>query len=450
MVIRDNFRQLTSLKPHWVPGWRSKRKTVEHLTQKQIEDYSRYRLGAAELLTVGDHVADCEACRLRVEAGTNGDASFFALHGETFGDESTVHLTVEETAEYVDKNLSGEALQTVTDHLAGCEQCLLAVEDLRAFRNEIAPSLDRDYQPSAVPPSVAKESWFTRFGSLFRVSPVPAFGGAALAILLLALVAWLVWRTPDERQPQLAEAPTPVSQPSPSVEPVTPQPQPATVVAQLNDGGRVLTLDQEGKLSGADDLPANYRNLVTKALSTQRIEKSSQLQGLTRPPSSLMSSDNQKDQFSVLEPAGSVLLTDKPAFRWSTLEGATGYVVEVYDDQFNLVTSSPQLSNPSWTTTLPRGNVYSWQVKAIKEGQEITSPRPPAPQAKFRVVDRAKANELARARRAHSSSHLTLALLYAEAGLLREAEQELRLVLKSNPNSELARKLLRQIQSFRR
>ena len=251
-------------------------------------------------------------------------------------------------------------------------------------------------------------------------------------------------------QPQIAEVPTPVVQPSPSVEPVTPQPQPVPVVAQLNDGGRVLTLDQEGKLSGADDLPANYRNLVTKALSTQRIEKSSQLQGLTRPPSSLMSSDNQKDQFSVLEPAGSVLLTDKPAFRWSTLDGATGYVVEVYDAQFNLVTSSPQLSNPSWTTTLPRGIVYSWQVKAIKDGQEITSPRPPAPQAKFRVLDQTKANELARAKRAYSSSHLTLALLYAEAGLLKEAEQELRLVRRSNPNSDLARKLLRQIQSFRR
>ena len=451
MVIRDIFRQLTSLKPHQVPRWRTKRKTVEHLTQKQIEDYSQYRLGTAALLTVDDHLAACEGCRLRIDAGMNGDAALFALHRETFGDELSVHLTADQTAQYVDKNLSGEALQVVTDHLAGCEQCLLAVEDLRAFRNEIAPSLDREYQPAAVaPPSLVKESWSTRFRSLFRISPIPAFGGAALAVLLLAIVAWLVWRTPNDRQPQIADAPTPVSQPSPSVEPVTPEPQPATVVAQLNDGGRVLQLDQKGKLSGADDLPANYRNLVTKALSTQRIEKSSQLQGLTRPPSSLMSSDNQKDRFSVLEPAGSVLLTDKPAFRWSTLEGATGYVVEVYDVQFNLVTSSPQLSNTSWTTTLPRGSVYSWQVKAIKEGQEITSPRPPAPQAKFRVLDQAKANELARAKRTYSSSHLTLALLYADAGLLKEAEQELRLVQRSNPDSELARKLLRQVQSYRR
>ena len=110
------------------------------------------------------------------------------------------------------------------------------------------------------------------------------------------------------------------------------------------------------------------------------------------------------------------------------MEGATGYVVEVYDPQFNLVATSPQQTGNSWTTTLPRGNVYSWQVKAIKEGQEITSPRPPAPQAKFRVLDQTKANEIANAKRAYGTSHLTLGLLYADAGLLKEAEQEFRLV----------------------
>ena len=209
------------------------------------------------------------------------------------------------------------------------------------------------------------------------------------------------------------------------------------------------TLDQDGKLSGADDLPPAYQNLLAKALSTQRIEKSSQLQGLTRPPSALMGSDNKTDRFVVLAPAGTVLLTDKPAFRWSTMGGASGYVVEVYDDQFKLVATSPQLTDPSWTTTLARGKVYSWQVKALKDGEEFTSPRPPAPQAKFRILDQAKANELARARRAYANSHLTLALLYADAGLIQEAEQQLRLLRRANPNSAVARSLLRSIQSQR-
>jgi len=64
-------------------------------------------------------------------------------------------------------------------------------------------------------------------------------------------------------------------------------------------------------------------------------------------------------------------------------------------------------------------------------------------------MDQAKVNELAKAKRAYASSHLTLGLLYAEAGLLKEAEQELRLLRKANPNSELARTLLRQVQALR-
>ena len=243
-----------------------------------------------------------------------------------------------------------------------------------------------------------------------------------------------------------------MSQPSPTLQPESAPTQPpaAPLVAQLNDGAGTLTLDQDGKLSGADDLPPSYQNLVKKTLSSQRIEKSSQLQGLTRPPSALMGSGDQKKEFSVLAPAGDVLLSNQPTFRWSAMAGASAYVVEVYDDQFKLAASSPQLNELSWTTTLGRGKVYAWQVKAVKDGEEITSPRPPAPQAKFRILDQQKANELTRAKRAHPSSHLTLALLYADAGLLREAEQELRLLRRANPNSELARNLLRQIQAMRR
>src|SRR4029077_9817890 len=108
---------------------------------------------------------------------------------------------------------------------------------------------------------------------------------------------------------------------------------------------------------------------------------------------------------------------------------------------------SPQLTSNLWTSPpLSRGRVYAWQVKATKEGQEVTAPRPPAPQAKFRVLDQAKTDEIVRARRAYPSSHLTLGLLYANAGLLREAEQELRLLQKANPDSEIVRSLLRQVQ----
>ena len=429
------------------------KKTVEHLTQKQVEDYSRNNLSATELLAVGDHLDECDLCRQRVEAGLNGDSAFFALHDEAFGENglSTAHLTGELAADYVDKNLKGEALQVVTDHLGSCEQCALAVEDLRAFRNEIAPSLDREYRPASTLPAGAGSSWRERFVSLFRVSPVPAFGGAALAVMLLVFIGWVVWRTPkNEKSEEVVVVPSPSLQPTPTPLPSV-QPEPVTVVAQLNDGAGVVSLDQQGKLAGAENLPSNYQDLLKKTLTGQRIEKSSQLQGLTRPPSALMGSSDPAREFSVIEPGGNVLLSDRPTFRWSRMEGATGYVVEVYDDQFKLVSSSSQVRDLQWTATqaLPRGRVYSWQVKALKDGQETTSPRPPAPQAKFRVLDQSRVNELARAKRVYGSSHLTLGLLYAEAGLLREAEAEFRVLRRANPDSEIAQRLLRQIQALR-
>jgi anti-sigma factor RsiW len=408
-------------------------------------------LPAAELLATSDHLDQCDKCRERVEAGLDVDAVFFALREETFAEDGnfSAHLTSEQTSEYVDKNLSGDELQVVTDHLSSCEQCVFAVEDLRAFRNQIAPSLDREYGPKSAVPATQR-SWRARFTSLFGSSPLPAFGAAALAIVVLSFIAWSVWRTTkEEKREVVVVVPTPSAQPSPSAVPsVAVQSEPAAVVAQLNDGAGVVSVDQDGKLSGADNLPELYQEIVKRALTSQRIERSSQLQGLTRPPSALMGGNDQAREFSVLEPAGIVLMSDRPTFRWSRFEGASDYVVEVYDEQFKLVLSSPSVTTLSWTAAQPltRGRVYSWQVKAVKDGQETTVPRPPAPQAKFRVLDQGRMNEIALVKRAYGSSHLTLGMVYAQAGLLREAEHEFRELQKANPQSEIVKKLLRELR----
>ncbi|HKY03619.1 MAG TPA: zf-HC2 domain-containing protein [Blastocatellia bacterium] len=437
---------------------------IEHLTKKQVDDYCRQQLGVAELLSVSDHLDECEACRQRVEYAINGEAAFFALRAELFGEAADIsspgvvraHLTSEQAAGYVDRNLSGEELQSVADHLTGCDECALIIDDLDAFKNRVAPLLGREYRPS-IASSRTEGFWGRMAGSLPALSwrsPGLAFG-AALAVVLLAVTGWLVWRTQPQTGPkeEIAVAPSPSPEPSPSPPIAEPVAEPvAELVAQLNDGQRQLTLDRDGNLSGADDLPPAYRDMLKEALATPRVERSPHLKGLTRPPSSLMSTDKERSEFSVIEPVGRVLVTARPTFRWSPLEGASGYVVEVYDSKFDLVATSPQLTAQSWTVpqSLAPGRVYSWQVKAVKDGQDFRSPSPPAAQARFRILDRAKANELARARRAYPSSHLTLGLLYAEAGLLEEAEQELRLLQKANPDSKIARSLLSQVQALRR
>lgn len=227
------------------------------------------------------------------------------------------------------------------------------------------------------------------------------------------------------------------------------------MLAQLNDGGGEVILDRDGNLSGPpgiDDLPASYRQLVKEALIDQRLEKSQLLAGLTRPGGgAIRGGDNEESKFSVIEPVGKVMLSDRPTFRWSRLDGATSYVVEIYDDKFAPAATSPQLTDDSWTPpqSVKRGSIYSWQVKALKDGQEFVAPLPSAPQAKFRILDQVRANELVRARRTHASSHLALALLYAQAGLLDEAERELRALQKANPDSALVRRLLSNVRALR-
>jgi len=436
-----------------------------HLTQNQIEGYGRQKLSPAELLSVSDHLGACEACRQQVERALNGEAAFLALQSEVLGDATEnlsssaqeSHLIVERMAEYVEGRLAGGELHAVEDHLASCEQCDLAVNDLRAFRDQVAPELDREYRPAPVP--AATENRWHRLAAflpspLLR-SPALAFG-SAVAMLLLLATGWLIWQTRQrkETKPEIVTtipSPTPIVTPTASSTP-TPEGAAATVIAQLNDGDGQVILDREGKLSGADRLPPAYQQMVKDALTTQQLTKSSLLTGLTRPGSSLMGGSERRNQFSVIEPVGQVIFSDRPTFRWSSLDGATGYVVEVYDEKFNLVVTSPQLTDQSWTAAPPlkRGEIYSWQVKAVKDGQEFKAPRPPAPQAKFRLLDEKKANELMQVRRAYASSHLTLGLLLVQAGLLDEAEQEFRALQKANLDSELARKLLSQVQAWRR
>ena len=426
---------------------------LDHLTKNQIELYGEQKLSSKELLSVSDHLGECESCRNQVERVLVGDASFFTLQSEILGDTAPVatHLSIEQIADYVDEIPTGQELQLVRDHLTICEQCDIAVDDLRAFKSQIAPTLKREYHPASSRSISAnwKDRLLGLMPSPFLASPFA--WSSALAVLLLMVTGWLVWqaRQKNENTPEVATAtPAPIASPSvaPSVFPI-PGPSPegptAPLVAQLNDGGTTVALDSNGKLSGIDNLPDSYQQMVKEALSNQRLANSSLLAGLNRPGSSLMGSDEQGKSFSLTKPVGKVVISDRPNFGWSQLDAADGYVVEVYDDKFNVVATSPKLDGNRWTapTPLKRGVVFSWQVKATRGGQEVVSPRPPSPQAKFRILDNGKAREITQARRMYASSHLTMGLLYAQAGLLDEAEQEFRALQKANPDSPLVRKL---------
>jgi putative zinc finger protein len=406
---------------------------------------------------VDDHLAECAECRRLIESTLNNDvAGLYA--GLTAEAAVGPHLSFDQSAAYVDGLPTGEERRMIEDHLASCAICAPLIDDLRAFRNEIAPELDREYSPTARAVRAARErapraTWPDRIAAILPASfvKIPLWIYAAPLLLLLATAVWIAMRSPTA--PQIVHStPTPsinVPAPGPPTQEATPEAAP--VIVRLNDGGSSLTLDAQGTLAGAGQWPSEYRQMAAEALSNQKAPGSPLLAGLRRPGSSLMGAGDNGRRFAIIEPSGKVLLSDRPAFKWTRLDGADSYVVEIYDAQFNLITSSPALTGLSWTSQqLARGQVYSWQVKAISGGQEFIAPHPTAPQAKFRILDQTAAAEIARARRDYASSHLLLGLLYARAGLLAEAEQEFRALQKANPDSGAASKLLASVSGRRR
>jgi hypothetical protein len=112
------------------------------------------------------------------------------------------------------------------------------------------------------------------------------------------------------------------------------------------------------------------------------------------------------------------------------------------------VASSPELRGNEWTVNRPltRGRLYTWQVTARLPGGEVKAPAPQAGEARFRVLQQSKADEIAEAERTQAGRHLALAVIYAQAGLLDEAERELTALAAANPNSDLPRKLLSKVR----
>jgi len=85
---------------------------------------------------------------------------------------------------------------------------------------------------------------------------------------------------------------------------------------------------------------------------------------------------------------------------------------------------------------------------AAVDGNEIVSPGPSAPEMKFQVLSTGNLQQLYRLKKARL--HLALGVFYAREGMVPDAEREFRILVQNNPRSELANKLLREIQSWQR
>ena len=415
--------------------------TFEHLSETQLTEYRERALNPREMLAVDRHLASCDECHGRLTRILPGVAKLES-------GEEPFHLDYEQHLEpYVDGTANEIDREIVDSHVAVCSGCATELKDLLGFKRQPVAAVAGT--------SSQRKQWWPQFS--IPSNPVWAAAGAVLGIIILA-GAVVFWTTrPTSRTVHQAETVSPEpgkqnEQPSPAVTEHTPEAdlneareEPLLV---LNDAGAEVIMNKRGQLEGLRELPPDLKESVERALATGRLGASPALKGWAIGGGNLRGGMETPSTFAPWAPVDVVIETDRPTFRWRALEGAQYCVVTIYDAKLRQVGSSGPVTRSEWTTpnSLERGVTYSWQVSAVKDGETIVTPKPPLPEARFRVLDQRAVSALAKLKESAANSHLAMGVFYWQHGLLEEAEREFQALANANPNSPVVKGLLTSIR----
>jgi hypothetical protein len=189
---------------------------------------------------------------------------------------------------------------------------------------------------------------------------------------------------------------------------------------------------------------------IERALIAKNLVMPVGIEMLDRTPSIAIRGNQASVQsFAIVHPFATAISNDRPRFSWTALNGATSYRVSVFDANLHLIETSKPLDETQWMMPdhLQPGIVYTWTVTALKNGQEIVAPAPPA-RAEFKILGKPDLHKLNRLV-GKTTSHAARGVLYAEAGLLDDAEQEFRTHLRLQPADGRAKQLLLIVRSWR-
>ena len=438
---------------------------AEHLSQIQLVGYRAKTLNPDELLAVDRHLASCDACHdrlTRLSPEVSERLYDLPIH-EPFHLDYDQHL-----APYVDGTANEIDREIIESHIALCSACAEELRDLQEFSHQpvpASPQTGRDVRVSSQ--TRRTDTWLWPLA--WRPRLAMALGIAIVTFGLSIMVfRWAMNRALQSTQHETtastpgADQQNPVPAPSrdqlannasPDPRAVqSPDSQRAEPLIALNDGGQQITLDASGHSTGLESLPQELRKTVETVLANGRFNKSPALSNLTKSGGRLRGGSDEQDTIVPVVPDGVVIETDQPTFRWRALEGASDYVVTVHDSNFRPVESSGPVNGTEWCIprSLQRGVTYSWQIRAVVNGKTVISPKPPAPEVRFRILDQKAFAAIENARRTQGNAHLALAVLYWKHGLLDHAERELETLVRANPNSSAAAELLRSLRSLRR
>ena len=430
-----------------------------HLSNEIVERFHNQSLTVGDRGVIYNHILGCETCRRRVVTAQTEAVAVQALSNHLLpqeGDEP-YHLDPATIEAFVDDKLDALDRNIAKLHLEDCAECSDEVTDLR----ESLATMRATSQAAEVTISARRHSKFS----------TPMTIAAAVALVSFAVIAlFVIWRlkstvTLPGREIAVQNQPTPAPSPSVTTPGVAPSPNlaanpngpnggppqpPKGSVVSVKDGANEIALDKAGNVTGVESLPTESRIAVKSALEGEKLDRPDVLDDLTTAQVAVRGPNGDEEPMKIVYPRNAVIAEAQPTLRWAASKTAAAYRIEIADEGFHQVAKSQDLpaSTLTWTPTSPlkRGMVYTWTIRAVNQNGELSSV---TSQGKFKVLAEDGNRRLNRLKFT-SQSHLALGLFYAREGMIAQAEREFGVLVKENPDSSVAKRLLSEVRSWRK
>ncbi len=465
-------------------------KSMNHLTEPQITAYRDRALTSEERATVSSHMEGCEPCRTRVRNARNvvGAAASAAIQFLPTNETESGHLTYEEMAAYVDGKADEAVREVVEGHAQFCERCAEQVRELRGFQAMLSTYPKKEYAPFAGAGFLrrAAERLKSRGGRFFLFTLLPSAATAVVVALIMMRHAErpMIRRPGDSsliasaRQDaeirrlrmQEREARDEAASLKRRLQ-VAERDHAAASSAPLVAGRPVR--DKDGRLF----LPVQIPHDLAVAYTHRDVALPKQVAALVSDHTVAMGDEGPNATFSLLSPCATFVSSTSPMFAWQSVPGATKYTIQVKDkDDRAAIRAEVTKFGSKWVVTVERpesmtgsadesaegirwtppnrcrlqpGEAYTWSVAATR-ADGTAAKAPPHGEVNFKTLTAAESTKVAVEIGRYGTDDVLAGLIYAQHGLLDDADAAFRKAEHLNPNDQTVKDLLTKLQTARR